>query len=517
MYNPLSSGLVALVQRISSIPLPILYARIGPYLNLAGPILLWVLVSLYFDRWTGLAGLSAYLFLNDHGRPSWFTATYSPWLWPCNFCQGLFLGTVILYIWARKTNIWSRNLITGVALGLTFLGHSAPALILALAFTVFTLGKVWRYPSRWRSEIGQLLTIGLASFLVSLPFLGPLLLVYQGKVQNQVPANFAPLGIPELLASYANIRGIIAAVGLFFLGWSCFRQRKQKSSKKREEWVFLLTLMGVVLLLLVYAAIAQTLGFRRLVPLFHFQIYTKLMETILFGIGLVCMGNLLQLLLVNPSRFRKRIWVLPLKLRSFSRPAQRISPSQTQTQELKHRRSQFHSVLNFTALLLIITAFYIPSYLIRVDNVGYREGALEYAQEKKRIALYQWARENSHRDQVFLADPRMSLYALVAAGRKVVCLHPVFSNPFVDYQERYQDNLGAFDLLRKGNFVEFSHLVDKYQISFLVIRENAGENYHMSRKEIENLEQRFSLCYHSDDIWVFCVSRSEKNSQTGLN
>ena len=87
-YNPLVPSLVAGVATTTGQPIPLIYARLGAYLNLAAPLAFFALVAAWWGRLVGLAAVLAFLFFIPGRDPGWLAATYSPWLLPMHVGQG---------------------------------------------------------------------------------------------------------------------------------------------------------------------------------------------------------------------------------------------------------------------------------------------------------------------------------------------------------------------------------------------------------------------------------------------
>src|SRR5512145_1956890 len=98
-YNPLVPSLVGVIGRALGIPLHQAYATLGAHLNLIAPLGLYAMVAISLTRPAALAALIGFLFLGPHEHVSWLHATYSPWLWTCNFSQGLLYGSILLLAW----------------------------------------------------------------------------------------------------------------------------------------------------------------------------------------------------------------------------------------------------------------------------------------------------------------------------------------------------------------------------------------------------------------------------------
>jgi hypothetical protein len=70
---------------------------------------------------------------------------------------------------------------------------------------------------------------------------------------------------------------------------------------------------------------------------------------------------------------------------------------------------------------------------------------------------------------VFLAEEEPALFAVVAAGRKVVALEGMFSNPYVDVAGRVGDSRAMFDRLKQGRWSEFLVYVKRYQLRYVAL------------------------------------------------
>src|SRR5947209_973037 len=102
----------------------------GAYLNLFAAITFYILVTHLFGRLVALAAAAAFLFAPIGDAPSWAAATYSPWIFSQNLAQGFFYLTLLAFFKAVGSQQWRWHFIVGILLGVTFLGHTAPAVIL---------------------------------------------------------------------------------------------------------------------------------------------------------------------------------------------------------------------------------------------------------------------------------------------------------------------------------------------------------------------------------------------------
>jgi hypothetical protein len=125
--------------------------------------------------------------------------------------------------------------------------------------------------------------------------------------------------------------------------------------------------------------------------------------------------------------------------------------------------------------LLALVAVRLPSYASSRDVMEWRSESQRLALEHGRNALYMWILENTSPNDVFLASHDVGLFAVGAAGRKVVALHSVHSNPYVSYEQRTSDRDEMFEDLRAGDLGAFSALASKYRVTYLAVDEAEKE------------------------------------------
>ena len=125
----LLSGRVGLVQPspawnhrrhsyLTGLPVNIVAARSGAYLNLAVPVSFYLLVLRLTGPPTAVASLAGLLFLVH--APTWAAPTYSPWLFGSVFAQSFFIYTATYCAASVSERPW-RYSTAGILLGLTFL------------------------------------------------------------------------------------------------------------------------------------------------------------------------------------------------------------------------------------------------------------------------------------------------------------------------------------------------------------------------------------------------------------
>ncbi|MBL0340676.1 MAG: hypothetical protein IPP71_06990 [Bacteroidetes bacterium] len=86
-YNPLVFLIETAIVKITGLPVNIVLARAGIYLNLFAPLAFAFMTFYFFGSKVMLAALAGFLFFTTGNLWGWSAATYSPWLYPVSFMQ----------------------------------------------------------------------------------------------------------------------------------------------------------------------------------------------------------------------------------------------------------------------------------------------------------------------------------------------------------------------------------------------------------------------------------------------
>lgn len=292
-YNPLTGALVAVGAWMGDIAPPQADVRLGPWVNLAVPIAFFVLVWYLADAWVALAALLSFLFFLPQDRPSYVSAGYSPWLLAPHLSQALFYATLLSWIAHLRSASWRSALIAGALLGLTFLGHTAPAVLLGcimLVTTILAAQREFRHGDR-AVVIARARRLGLAltvAFIVSLPFTISILFRYHLHVVNPKPTEWVWEGaaldnLSHILFGLLNLKCVVMALGLAaFL----------RSAAPRVFKEAVVCWLAVALGFLGYSFAAQWcarhgLTLPQINPGYHYVLYVIAAGHLLFGLGLV--------------------------------------------------------------------------------------------------------------------------------------------------------------------------------------------------------------------------------------
>jgi hypothetical protein len=298
-YNPLTGALVAAAARIAEMPPPLADIRMGPYINLLVPASFFLLAWYLADIWVALAALVSFIFILPQDRPSFVTAGYSPWLLAPHLTQALFYGTLL--VWARYlkcANGWTAAG-AGLLLGITFLGHTAPAVLLGTIMVATDLWRPHASPARWR-HLGVAL---LVAFVTSLPFTISILFRYRLNIVHSTPTEWIWEGaalenLPSTLAGLIHWQTAVMLVGF---GFVAFGNTQRHIKSIAVAWP------AAAFLFLAYSYLAQWaarhgIGLRQINPGYHYVLYVIAAGHFYFGAGVVALTDLASRLSPLASR-----------------------------------------------------------------------------------------------------------------------------------------------------------------------------------------------------------------------
>lgn len=467
-YNPLLPAIETFAEKMTGMPLNLLFAKAGVWINLLAPITFtWMLVTL-FDWRVATAGLLSFLFLATGNHMMWDAATYSPWLYPGAFTQSLFYIDVIICYKAFVSGKYSWFALLGAMLGITFLGHTAPTLLLIGIMVVLQArNSVSAFRKKDYAAVRRYLTQGILTFLLFIAFAMPLLYFVVGKYHlrflNREPSElveelFIFRSIPQLLKMNLSLALLIAIAGVI---WAI---RKLKDPVIRG---ILLAWPVLTIFLFVYSTAASSLDRNHnihlpiTVPSFHYFFYLKAAQSVFFGLGLV---SLVQLLIDKWS--------------SLQRP-----------------------VLRASLLLLVILAYaaiYYPIYRNRQDFTYNRQKNLEQDQYTERIRAYHYIVDSIPQDKVILCEENTELFPMMPTARKMVCIGIPYSNPYVDFWQRHDDRDSMLSSLKTGRPANAKRLFDKYEVNYVLL-----SNANFGALQTSGLDTR--LEYKTDSFSIYRI------------
>ena len=241
-YNPLTGLVLFALHHLTGLSLMRLAVVAGPFLNLLAPVAFYFLVAGLFGRGAGLAGLLLVLFGKDGALPLW-TCAYSPWLLASVYALGLLFLTLTAFYRAFCEKSPRFFFLTGVLLGVTFLAHTAPAIVAGGTMLLMSLWEACRLWFRERQyQEARILALHFAAalcvaFFVSLPYTGPILWRYQFHVLNPWPSLYAFQNVelenlPAQIRQAFSVRNGIAVIGIMTL----LRHRKRPEVRLTVCW-----------------------------------------------------------------------------------------------------------------------------------------------------------------------------------------------------------------------------------------------------------------------------------------
>lgn len=448
-YNPLVPALLAGLSSLLDIPIHVVHARGAAYLNLAAPLTFYAMGVSLLGAPASLAALCAFLFLPR--EPSWFTATYSPWLFTANFVQSLFYVTIVACLRAYQTRERRWHVFTGVLLGLTFLGHTAPAILIGAILVLVTLYRLTTDPEdRSRPLIDLVLTLATAA-VVATPLLISIVGHYQLRIKNPVPTTWLDPSMyidqwrtflaATLQRPLINTFIVVAALALLL------RHPEQKGAR-----LVITAWLAAALALFLTTAYGPQISdraqirFPQVVPAHHFLLYVRAGEGMLFGHGL---------------------WVAATFMAGLAGRARRGGQGWSDATKVR---------VALTLVLITVAGLVLSSLSRQKERMDYsalRESALRVYADSESRQVWRWMRQHTGPNAVFLTAENSGLSMVTTAGRKAIAVPTFFSNPYVSYERRNQARRQMWRSLEEGQCREFHTFAAAYRLSHVLAIQGA--------------------------------------------
>lgn len=403
-------------------PVNLVVTRGGPFLNLLAPVAFYWLATLLLPRRAALYALGAFLFA--HPFASWQSATYSPWLFVANFAQGLFYLTVAVWIRTGHPAPVTHGVAVGVLVGLTFLAHTAPALLFGVLVLVWVLTRFLASPADGLRAFGSAAVIGAVAAVVASPFLWVILGHYRGQVLNTLPILWLdPAMLPPYIGAFLRELAGPAAVSVLALVGFVLVARNKAGGGNPHARLVIMTWTLAALTLFAFSAYAwraidaPVMQRLALVPAHHFLFYFRAAVALTFGAGLYFLLGLSRTHLVPR---------LP-------------------------RGAPFYNAAAAILAAVIFVGIIFPNYLRRPDVALFpKHAAAKFTDGSQRDA-FEWIATQSPRDAVFLTSDSAAFSMVGPAGRHVVVVERFFSNPYVSWTFRDAVRRGLWSSLTENN------------------------------------------------------------------
>lgn len=403
-YNPLLPWTVAAISRVRGVSVSTALVRSGPYLNVLAPIALFVVMTSLFGPWPASIAVVSLVYASPHNDPPWVTPSYSPWSFTSNFASGLFYLALAIALRALRSGTTRAWCAAGLALGIVFMAHTAPALVLALVMLAEALP--WAHSAANPAPISRVTALTIVfgtAILVSVPLLWSIVGRYHLHVVNTAPAAWAWNGVPSvsgIVGGARHIRSIVALIGVAVL---------VRRIRVTVEARIVLAWAAGAFILFEYTFIQRSLGPRFPFPLplpqFHFYFYLRAVGYVLVGVAVWDIITWAAAAAVRRSR-------LPLAAAPVAASAM---------------------VAGLMAALAAAESGAYRAGAALTDGVAAARQATFRQFESDLTARL---RAQTPPDAIVLASPDESLTDVAPAGRSVVAVPAEFSNPYVAFEPR---------------------------------------------------------------------------------
>jgi len=355
------------------------------------------------------------------------------------FTQSLFYVDVILCYKAFTTGKYSWFAILGSMLGVTFLSHTAPTLLMILVMvTLQVRNSIAAVKQNDYRALQRYISQGILTCLLFIVFAMPLLYFVVGKYHlhflNYEPSElveelFIFRSLPQLLKMNLSIALLIALIG----GVWAFSSVKPPVIRR-----IIFAWPVATVFLFVYSTAVSSLSrnynihLPGTVPSFHYFFYLKAAQSVFFGLGAVF---LIQLAIDTWSALKKPI------VRK----------------------------LVFLIVFLGYAAAYYPVYRDRWDFTYNRRMNLEQDKYIDRIKTYHYIVDSIPQNDVILCEENAELFPLMPTARKMVCIGIPYSNPYVDFWQRHNARDSMLSALKTGRPSDAKQLFDKYEVNYVLL------------------------------------------------
>jgi hypothetical protein len=396
-YPPLLPALGAIGVAVTGASPLAFWVQAGPWLNLLTPIAFFLMArELFGSPASAAAATTIYVFLNSTVTLPWVTGGYTPWPLVPSISQAFFFATVGLIRARVNAAMQLRDAgLIGAAIGLTFLAHAVPAVILTAIVTMTTVATLG-FRAR---AIGLLAGVAVLELAVMSPYLAPVLAHYPRGIVNAAPGHYLEGVLTSDFAGQTLLYapGVVCAAGAWLL--------RRRAPLSRAALVILVTWVGVASIFLVRqlacggsgSAACRTFA----MPAHHYCLYLQTAWACLAG---------------------HVVW-------------QAVRPWVKTEGQLSRRRTV--AAFGISAVLGGVGAGFL--FLNTYDDSA-RSWALQDGGFFDRSA-YSWIRANTKPTDLFVTPLRSvahdaDAFSVIAAGRRLIAAPELHSNPFVDWRER---------------------------------------------------------------------------------
>ena len=448
-YNPLLFMVETLTVWLTRLPVNDIVWQAGPYLNILGPIAFFFILKRIFNIRIALASSLSFLFLASGDIPGWGAATYSPWLFPVCFNQFLFYISVLLCYRAFSRPDLRYFGLLGISIGISFLGHPAPALILILLMFWIQIGNIISsVKDKQLSKVGTYCLQGAVTLipfiLASLPLSYYLIGKYHLHILNRYPQQmvgsiFILHNFKDLIKANFSISALVSLVGLI---WFYKNVKIPLVRKIFFGWLFICIFMFYYSSLVASLDLRYNIHLPGTVPSFHYFHYLKALQSVCFGFGFVYLFQLATRFLRNTQWFHR---IFPTLVNASGNAG-------------------------FAGIILLWALIYYPTYVSRPDfRYAFEKISVREINDDK-IRTYQFIVKHIPPGSVILCEEgEPSIFPVMPTGRKMVSVGISYSNPYVDFNERETDRNNMISFLRTGSPDSAKSIFRKYNVGFVML------------------------------------------------
>jgi hypothetical protein len=411
-YPPLMHGLGALGVWLSGASPMSFWVRIGPWINLLAPLTFFLMNARLFGRPAAVVATAVFVLFNGTFTYPYIDASYTPQPLTPNLTLPLFfLGITLIHARGSSTRIRDAAVI-GIVLGIVFLSHTVPALLLSAIVTTTAFSQ---NGTRLRTFL-WLTVVALVELAWGLPFLGPLFIHYRLHIANPAPGAWMDALMAPSLGSWLrlvglNLPGLLAAAGAWLL--------RRRAPVDHRTVVIIGTWIAVCLTFLfrheacvisnAKGAVCETF----VISAHHYHFYLSAAWASLMG-HTVWQGA--------------RWWAETTPGRPSSPRVAALSAVAVVTLAL----GTFCFLFRPYAVDVYhwVRRTMQPAFEIRTPELVQNERPLD-------IEAYNWIVAHTRPSDLFVtADADYAVFAVIAAGRRLVAAPELHSNPYIAWASR---------------------------------------------------------------------------------
>jgi hypothetical protein len=438
-YNPLLASGIAAISYLTGQPVHVVATRAGAYWNVAAPATFYLLVCRLFGPPTALLSLVGFVFLVR--GPTWATPTYSPWLFASVFAQPFFYLTLTAYYGAIAGGRRWRYVVTGLLLGVTFLAHTAPAMIALVCILAVAGYRCGVEKHGAREALGELTLIAGPAILLAVPFLSTIVGRYRLRISNPIPLMWRDPGLPTdlmpLVSTVVGWRGALATAIVLALAALALR-RTSRSAAVIVTAGFAASVGFFLYSQCFITDDAGRIAWPPIVPAHHFLVYVRALEMVLFGAAVSSASLGIAWMTRRAIRLRSN-----LSVESIAHVLQAV-------------------------IVVAIASSGARGFLARDAFTTERQAAMRGFTAEEPKALVAWLRENSGPADVFLTSESACVSMVAPSGRKCILAPRFFSSPYVDWNARSDTHHAMWNALVAGDCATFTRHANERRLRFVM-------------------------------------------------